>query len=127
MFWFADVESQEDAKLCHSGQDLCYGKITISNVNLTISDGSQIDLVEVQIQKGCGSWQEFNSKKLGNYTKDRKCWTTSVQSEIATLTNTYGVGLPIVTEYGELNVFDFSGTKGMKDELDLSGSITSNR
>ena len=44
---FTDVESQEDTKLCHSGHDLCYGKITISNVNLTLSDGSKIDLVEI--------------------------------------------------------------------------------
>ena len=50
--YFSDVESQEDAKLCHSGQDVCYGKLTIAEVNLTISDGSKMDLIEVQIQKG---------------------------------------------------------------------------
>ena len=42
------------------------------------------------------------------------------------MTDTYGIGLPIATEYGELNIFDFSGTKGMKKELDLAGSITTN-
>ena len=46
------MESQEDANLCHSGQDVCYGKLTIAEVNLTISDGSIMDLIEVKIQKG---------------------------------------------------------------------------
>jgi len=121
-----DVESQEDAKLCHSGQDVCYGKLTIAEVNLTISDGSKMDLIEVQIQKGCANLEQLNLKKLGNYIEERKCWTTSVQSEIATMTDSYGIGLPMTTEYGELNVFDFSGTEGMEKELELSGDISSN-
>ena len=42
------------------------------------------------------------------------------------MTNTYGIGLPMTTEYGELNIFDFSGTEGMQKELELPGSISSN-
>ena len=70
--------------------------------------------------------EQLNLKKLGNYIEERKCWTTSVQSEIATMTDSYGIGLPMTTEYGELNVFDFSGTEGMEKELELSGDISSN-
>ena len=42
------------------------------------------------------------------------------------MTDSYGIGLPMTTEYGELNIFDFSGTEGMEKELDLSGDISSN-
>ena len=45
---------------------------------------------------------------MGNYNEERKCWTTSVQSKIATLTDTYGV----MDE--DWNLFDFSGTRGVK-------------
>ena len=57
---------------------------------------------------------------MGNYNEERKCWTTSVQSEFATLTDTDGI------VGGDWNIFDFSGTRGAKKELHLSGSITSN-
>ena len=57
---------------------------------------------------------------MGNYNEERKCWTTSVQSEFATLTDTDGI------VDGDWNIFDFSGTRGAKKELHLSGSITSN-
>ena len=41
------------------------------------------------------------------------------------MTDSYGIGLPMTTEYGELNIFDFSGTEGMEKELELSGDISS--
>ena len=76
--------------------------------------------------EGCANLEQLNLKNLGNYIEERKCWTTSVQSEIATMTDSYGIGLPMTTEYGELNIFDFSGTEGMEKELELSGDISSN-
>lgn len=119
-----DVESQEDARLCNFWEDVCYGKLTIAEVNVTLSHGSIMDLIEIKIQKGCGSSSAFNStkisSKMGNYNEERKCWTTSVQSEFATLTDTDGI------VDGDWNIFDFSGTRGAKKELHLSGSITSN-
>ena len=48
----SDVESQEDARLCNFWEDVCYGKLTIAEVNVTLSQGSTIDLIEIKIQKG---------------------------------------------------------------------------
>ena len=49
---FSDVESQEDARLCNFWEDVCYGKLTIAEVNVTLSHGSIMDLIEIKIQKG---------------------------------------------------------------------------
>ena len=51
-FCISDVESQEDARLCNFWEDVCYGKLTIAEVNVTLSQGSIIDLIEIKIQKG---------------------------------------------------------------------------
>ena len=48
----SDVESQEDARLCNFWEDVCYGKLTIAEVNVTLSHGSIMDLIEIKIQKG---------------------------------------------------------------------------
>jgi hypothetical protein len=48
----SDVESQEDARLCNFWEDVCYGKLTIAEVNVTLSQGSIMDLIEIKIQKG---------------------------------------------------------------------------
>ena len=39
---YQDVESEEDSKVCNPDQDICYGTLTISNVNITVSDGKSL-------------------------------------------------------------------------------------
>ena len=76
-----DVESQEDIKFCNSIQNVCFGRITIANVNLSISDGTQMDLLEVRIEKGCGIKEEMLNDTLtdGDFSIERQCWTSSIQ------------------------------------------------
>lgn len=86
---YQDVESDEESQLCNSDHDICYGSLTVSNVNLTLSDGSIVDLVEVQVSKGCGRSADFNQSAdyFGVFSASRKCWTTNVKEENVKLTN----------------------------------------
>ena len=87
---YQDVESEEESQLCNSDQDICYGSLIVTNVNLTLNDGGVVDLVEVQISKGCGRSVDFNQSdyNLGVYSASRKCWTTNVKDENVVLSNT---------------------------------------
>ena len=81
-----DVESAEDSKVCNPGQDICYGTLTISNVNLTLEGLKKVvDLLEIKVEKGCGKSSDYTnnteSKAFGNYNQNRKCWTTKLHEE----------------------------------------------
>ena len=52
MHVISDVESHEDTRLCNFWEDVCYGKLIIAEVNLTLSSGITMDLIEIKIQKG---------------------------------------------------------------------------
>ena len=66
---------------------LIIGKITIANVNLTISDGTNVDLIEVKIKKGCITKESLNETNFGQYADERKCWTSQVKTTAAKLDN----------------------------------------
>ena len=38
-----DVESAEGSKVCNPDQDICYGTLTISNVNVTLEGFQVVD------------------------------------------------------------------------------------
>ena len=81
-----DVESAEDSKVCNPGQDICYGTLTISNVNVTLEGLKKvIDLLEIKVEKGCGKSSDYTnnteSKAFGTYNQNRKCWTTKLHEE----------------------------------------------
>lgn len=111
-----DVESEESVRLCSSIEDICYGKLTIANVNLTVSDDEQIDLLEVHIEKGCAS--RNSTDFLGDFDPDRQCWTTPIQQN-STFFNDQGSSLSFDNQI----IFDFSTNKGLKSELDLDASV----
>ena len=67
-----DVESEESTKVCSGGENICYATLTVSNVNLTLSDGKIEDLLEVKIIKGCGKSSDYyNSTQYGKYSANR--------------------------------------------------------
>ena len=67
-----DVESEESTKICSKTEDVCYATLTISNVNLTLSDGKIEDLLEVKIVKGCGKSSDYyNATDYGKYSAAR--------------------------------------------------------
>lgn len=96
-----DVEAEEDSKICNFDQDICYGKLTISNVNLTLTDGKEEELLEVQIEKGCGKRSNFENQ-FGNFSDSRQCWTSDIFSQLVDFNNQG------VTDFkaNEVTVFD---------------------
>ena len=88
---YQDVESEENSKVCNLDQDICYGTLTISNVNITVSDGKSlkevVDLMEIIVEKGCASSNDLNNKTLGKYNKTRRCWTSQLFEEDYKLSN----------------------------------------
>ena len=88
---YQDVESEENSKVCNPDQDICYGTLTISNVNITVSDGKSlkevVDLMEIIVEKGCASSNDLNNKTLGKYNKTRRCWTSQLFEEDYKLSN----------------------------------------
>ena len=52
-------------------------------VNLTLSDGSIVDLVEINVTKGCAKLSDFED----HFTNSRKCWTSNVKEQHASLKN----------------------------------------
>ena len=77
------MESVEDSKLCAIDENLCYGTLIVTNVNLTLSDGSFVDLVEINVTKGCAKLSDFED----HFTNSRKCWTSNVKEQHASLKN----------------------------------------
>ena len=92
---YQDVESEENSKVCNPDQDICYGTLTISNVNITVSDGKSlkenVDLMEIIVEKGCASSNDTKYKPenniLGTYNKTRRCWTSQLFEEDYKLSN----------------------------------------
>ena len=80
-----DVESAEDSKVCNPDQDICYGTLTISNVNVTLEGFKEVDLLEIKVKKGCGKSIDYTnntgSKAFGTYNQNRKCWTTKLNED----------------------------------------------
>ena len=67
-----DVESEESTKVCAKSENICYATLTISNVNLTLSNGKIEDLLEVKIVKGCGKSSDYNNTtEYGKYSAER--------------------------------------------------------
>ena len=127
-----DIESEERSQVCSADQDVCVASLTISNVNLTLTDGEVVDLLEVKVSKGCGKSVDFNESNpmIGTYAASRKCWTSEVKTEALQL-NDKGSEVVYVTEdqkdsFNTITIFDFSGTDGMKDQLDLDSPVSSN-
>ena len=77
-----DVESQEGSKICDVDQDTCYGSLTVTGVNLTLVDDSIVELLEIQIKKGCAKSNDLPLQaNAGTYNEDRRCWTTQVHQD----------------------------------------------
>ena len=92
---YQDVESDEDSKVCNQDQDICYGTLTISNVNITVSDGKSlkevVDLMEIIVEKGCARSNDYSNETenstLGTYNENRRCWTSKLFEEDYKLSN----------------------------------------
>ena len=114
-----DIESEESTQLCSPDQDICFASLTISNVNLTLTDGNMVDLLEIKVVKGCGKSMDYNS--TDNYVASRKCWISQVKTEAFQL-NDKGSEVVYVNDnedqdsLNSITIFDFSGTDGMKDQ-----------
>ena len=82
-----EINIDEGEITCSGDEDVCYGRIAITEVNFTKSDNvSELQGFEVRIEKGCGIKTELEAAK-GNrakraagsvYDEERKCWTSSV-------------------------------------------------
>ena len=95
---YQDVESEENSKVCNRDQDICYGTLIISNVNVTVHefrDGKSfeevVDLMEIKVEKGCAHSNDYNNETenstLGNYNEKRRCWTSKLHEEDYKLSN----------------------------------------
>ena len=124
-----DIESEESTQLCSADQDICFASLTISNVNLTLTDGKMVDLLEIKVVKGCGKSMDYNS--TDNYVASRKCWISQVKTEAFQL-NDKGSEVVYVNDNDDqdslnsITIFDFSGTDGMEDQLDLDSPLKAN-
>ncbi len=119
---FQDVESNEDAKLCDPGQDLCYGKLTIANVNLTLEDASQVDLLEIKIEKGCAKMADFEQTSSGTFDEARKCWTTGIREEnvqVTLLGNIIYDNLNATKAFSSVSDLDFDSAVSEQDDVKL--------
>ena len=133
-----DIESEESTQVCSADQDICFATLTISNVNLTLTDGKMVDLLEIKVVKGCGKSMDYNGSSddpmIGTYVPSRKCWISEVKTENFEL-NDKGSEVVYVNDNADqdqvdsmnsVTIFDFSGTDGMKDQLDLDSPLMEN-
>lgn len=70
---------------CSLEEDVCFGKISVLEANITMADGSGTrEGFEIKIEKGCGRRSEFSaSNDTAKYDSSRQCWTNQVNNRTA--------------------------------------------
>ncbi|TRY77270.1 hypothetical protein TCAL_06946, partial [Tigriopus californicus] len=77
-----ELNIDEGEIMCSLEEDVCFGKITVLEANITMADGSGTrEGFEIKIEKGCGRRSEFSaSNNTAKYDSSRQCWTSRVDN-----------------------------------------------
>eukprot|EP00095_Tigriopus_kingsejongensis_P010693 maker-scaffold261_size233860-snap-gene-1.30 protein:Tk10693 transcript:maker-scaffold261_size233860-snap-gene-1.30-mRNA-1 annotation:"membrane protein" len=78
-----ELNIDEGEKRCATSEDVCYGKITVLEANMTLADSSEKEGFEVHIEKGCGVASKISEDfKAGpKYDSKRQCWSNLVETQ----------------------------------------------
>ena len=91
-----EINIDEGEITCAITDNMCYGRISITEVNFTKTDNtSELQGFEVTVEKGCGIKEELDDAKgkrvkratSSVYDEERKCWTSSISHSDANQVN----------------------------------------